>query len=1708
MITERRDTRGKPGADTAPATHGDGTAAGLAGPDAATYEVLRDRLTAQAGELRRRAEELNARRAATFGSTGLSLLGTAVLRTEHPCEPRDIAAAGGHLLLGVHAPARTGPETAVSDVLTLHTVRVDGGAGGTGGAVALEGAGAGLAPVTGSVGGVAAPTGMGSGDGAAVPDGAGRRVTLVAAPADALPGLLHDPGFTKDFAELHRYYRDAALVRLHRADGKLLAAFRTGPRPGDLRVLRWRFAPDGTPDYLDAHGERDHALPPSQELTWTPATRDDHVLGRHPHVSVAGEAFVSTVGGTLTVKTENTTESAEGVHSEPVDEPLQSLADAEIAHARAGTLLLLRVRPYNEAAPRHFVLDTATGTVTRQDGIGRACLRLPDDQGIVFPGGYHLATGATRTFDTDTAGLRFDAAVTAPNGEDVLYSFRAPEDGRTVLLPYNTLREEAATPLVCHGHALFDDGTLVVLRAGAEGPSRAHTLQVWRTPFRSDAHAAAAPAVADGPLARVGNADLVRCLSACLSLARAIPGTAPTPAALEPLVAACARVTDRFPWLAEPGLGGLHTPLAAVRATAEQVLRESGAVQALTRQAADALGEAAVHIASLVRRIRGEAPRTAGAWVERITELRRAQGRLAALREMPYADIPRVDTLADDVAGDITATARRAVAFLRRPDAFAADHADTEALTAEAEALTTAAGADPLADRITERTEGLQVLTEVVTGLDIGDATVRTTVLEHVGEVLGGLNRARATLTARRRALQEHEGRSAFTAETALLGQAVTGALAAADTPERCEDELGRLLLRLEDLEARFAGHDGFLAELATRRGDVHDAFSARRQSLQDARARQAERLAGSAVRVLETIGRRAAALADQDAVHTYFASDPMVAKVRRTAVELRGLDDPVRADELEGRLTAARQEAVRALRDRADLFADGHGDGTGTAGRTVRLGRHRFTVTTRPAELTLVPHGDGLALALTGTDYRAPVTDPVLTAGRLHRDRLLPSESPEVYRAEHLAAKILATEDPAALQEADLPALVRRAAEAAYDEGYERGVHDHDATALLTALLRLRAGAGLLWHPAGARAAAQTYWAHGPDAATREETARRAVSLGRARAAFGRPEAMDALKAELAEDVARFAADADLGDVPAAAAAAYLVEHLAAGADGFATAAPARALLDAFHKAVDGTSYAADLRATTGLQARHRLALAWLGAYAAASGEDTDPGDLAEAVAAEVSPLLPRRAVDAPLTATVDGLLGTHPRVTDRRLTLRIDEFHARTDRFRAHDVPAFRAYQRQRDALVARERARLRLDSLRPRVMSAFVRNRLVDEVYLPLVGDSLAKQLGTAGEGARTDRSGLLLLLSPPGYGKTTLMEYVADRLGLVFVKVNGPALGRGTTSLDPAEAPDATARQEVEKINFALAAGNNTLLHLDDIQHTSPELLEKFLSLCDAQRRVEGVLDGEPRTYDLRGKRFAVSMAGNPYTGSGKRFHLPDMLANRADVRNLGDVLAGKEDVFALSFVENALTSHPVLAPLAGRPPGDLPLLVRLAEGDTGVAAGELAHPYPPAELDRVLAVLRHVLAARRTVLAVNAAYIDSAARSDATRTEPPFLLQGSYRDMNRITERVAAVMTDAELAAVVDDHYAGEARTLAADAEANLLKLAELRGTLTPEQADRRREINAAYVRVHALGGPEADPLTRAVAALGLLAERVSAVEAAISRAAGGPPARA
>jgi len=469
------------------------------------------------------------------------------------------------------------------------------------------------------------------------------------------------------------------------------------------------------------------------------------------------------------------------------------------------------------------------------------------------------------------------------------------------------------------------------------------------------------------------------------------------------------------------------------------------------------------------------------------------------------------------------------------------------------------------------------------------------------------------------------------------------------------------------------------------------------------------------------------------------------------------------------------------------------------------------------------------------------------------------------------------------------------------------------------------------------------------------------------------------------------------------------------------------------------------------------------------------------------------RQISSAQTETTIEGLLGQHQRIQERTLELQLDEFLIRLQQYKQETVPAYENYRQLRQTIIEREREQLRLEEFKPRPLSSFVRNKLINQVYLPMIGDNFAKQMGTVGDTKRTDLLGMLLLISPPGYGKTTLLEYIAQRLGLVFMKINCPTLGHNVVSIDPQEAPNATAKQELHKLNLALEMGNNVMLYLDDIQHSNPEFLQKFISLADGQRKIEGVWRGRPKTYDLRGKRFCIAMAGNPYTESGEAFKIPDMLANRADIYNLGDVLSGREEVFALSYIENSLTSNPALAPLANRDPEDVYRFIRLAQGEE-VPSSEFSHNYSGSEISEIISVLQKLFKVQDVLLKVNQQYIASAAQADAYRTEPPFKLQGSYRNMNKLAEKVVAVMNDKELEDLISDHYQGEAQTLTQGAEENLLKLSELRNILTPEEQARWNSIKAEFTRRQSLGGEEDDAAQRLINQVSLMATHLDKLQ--------------
>ena len=209
----------------------------------------------------------------------------------------------------------------------------------------------------------------------------------------------------------------------------------------------------------------------------------------------------------------------------------------------------------------------------------------------------------------------------------------------------------------------------------------------------------------------------------------------------------------------------------------------------------------------------------------------------------------------------------------------------------------------------------------------------------------------------------------------------------------------------------------------------------------------------------------------------------------------------------------------------------------------------------------------------------------------------------------------------------------------------------------------------------------------------------------------------------------------------------------------------------------------------------------------------------------------------------------------------------------------------------------------------------------------------------------------------------------------------------------------------------------------------------------------------------------------------------------------------QEVFALSYIENSLTSNPVLAPLATRDMQDLYRFVDKAEGKP-FSSNELSHDYSTAEINEITATLQRLMQARDVVFRVNQQYIAGAAQDDRYRTEPPFRLQGSYRNMNKLAEKISAVMNQDELMQLIADHYQGESQLLTTGAEENLLKLAELRGNMTDEQAARWEQIKADFMRNKAMGGDDADVGNRVVAQLNDLVNGVRALGSATSQPAG------
>lgn len=1598
-----------------------------------TYEIIRQRLDNQASDLRNRLGQLNDARKEVFGAIETQLIANDRINTDNHCIARDIVAVGDLSIFGynVHIGLRSGIK--VKDVFSVYKFA-----------------------------------------GNSFQEENGR--------------LLNDEKFELDFQNLYRYYKEASFARFMVIGSYLYMVFHVGKTSQDFKSFKWLMR-DGELVYVDNRSDQEVKYPDQHEFKWTRVHRDFQRKGRHPHVSVMDRVFVETVGGDLTIKVEDNTDDGLGIYREEVEYQDQSLDDAEYFYADLGHLIVLRIRPYQEDF-RYFVFNEKMQEVERIDTLADSGVLLPDNHGVIFANGYYLQTGERKIFDPNMRNKRFKKRIVSPNGEDFLYVFYNSIKGTYVLHHYNLISQTLATPIICNGYALFPNGELTYFKA-EEDATKHHVVQIWQTPFVTGNIVPSEHQ--DSYLFKIGNKDIVKAMAESQEVLNLCGKQDSYNDLYTDLAKKCSDINDSYYWIGKEETFNLAAGLSQIQETATSAIDEFEKKRSMEKSTATEIQRVNTKAETLFSKVGHQTFDRIDLFVEALSDLRILRGEIISLKDLRYADLELVESLETKSAKMTEQLSNDCVQFLLQDEALKPYEAKVAEEATKIEAVETGMEAKEREASIEKIANELEMLIEIVSNLKIEDATHTTRIIDNISTMFARLNQVKAAIKKKQKNLVGAESVAEFNAQLKLLDQGIINYLDISDSPQKCDEYLTKLMVQLEELEGRFVEFEEFIVKITEKREEVYNAFETKKNQLLETRNNRTLSLQNAADRILKGIRTRIKSIKEVNEINGFFAADLMIDKVRDLIQQLHDLDDSNKASTVQTALKTLKEEAIRQLRDKQDLFVDGE--------NVIQLGKHKFSVNIQPLDLTIVQENGKMNFHLTGTDFFSEIKDPAFLKTKPVWTQSIISENEVVSRAEYLAYQVFQSVDRKTLMEAngDLLQFVQQHAATRYQEAYTKGIHDEDASKLLSALLALSSQIDLLCFLPTVRACAKLFWKTFLAEDQKTLFQNQFNTAGKILKIFPDTHGFDFLIENLEAAVSSFVETSGLfAEVNQQQVAEYLFRELTRS-EHFILSQPADQLRKDFMKYLkvkSSTKVYEDslLDLSDNPVEQYELIRKWVEAFM-----EQNPISQGTTYVDETATLLflndfkTSTLINSDTMIKVDELQGTHPIIEEGRYAMDYNGFMSKMVNYTEEVVPRFQHFLDLKKSMADRYRADLRLEEFRPRVLSTFVRNQLIDQVYLPIFGDNLAKQIGAVGADGRTDRMGMLLLISPPGYGKTTLMEYIANRLGLIFMKINGPALGHQVTSLDPAEAPNIAARQELEKLNLALEMGNNVMLYVDDIQHCHPEFLQKFISLCDAQRKIEGVYQGQSKTYDLRGKRISVVMAGNPYTESGDKFQIPDMLANRADIYNLGNIIGDSEKVFKLSYIENALTSNPVLQRLAVKSHKDVHTLLRYIE--TGSQEGlSFEANHSQAEINEYTLVLKKLLAIRDIVLTVNQEYIRSAAISEDYRTEPAFKLQGSYRDMNKLTEKVVPIMNDAELQTLILSHYETESQTLTTAAEANLLKFKEMTNTMSTEDALRWETIKETFGKNHVFrGGNADDPMSQVLMKMGTFTDGVEGI---------------
>lgn len=985
-----------------------------------TYEIIRNRLNNQTDQLRSRLNQLNHARKEVFGAVETQLIANDRINTSNHCIARDIVSVGNRTIFGynVHIGLRSGIK--LKDVFSIYEFRDKGF-------------------------------------------------------HEADLAFLEDEKFQTDFQNLYRYYKNAFFAKFIRLGSYLYMVFQISKKAEDYKAFKWLLKEEDGEwvlVYVDNRSDHEVRLPEQHEFKWQRVHRDHQRHGIHPHISILDRIFVETVGGDLTIKIEDNTDDGLGIYREEVEYKDQTLDDAEYLYADLGNLIVLKIRPYQEDF-RYFVYNEKMQQVQRVDSLEDSGVLLPDNHGLIFSNGYYLQTGEYKVFDNNIRNKKFEQRIVSPNGEDYLFVFYNNRKGSYVLLPYNLIAQKAETPIRCNGFTLFPDGELCYFKA-EEDPTKHHVVQIWQTPFLTDKEIPSEHT--DSYLYKVGNKDIVKAMAECHEILILTNKDDSYANLYDDLVKKCTDILDSYYWIDKAAAFSLHEPLKDIKRTANAAIEEYEKKISIQKNTQEEILRIRTKAEDLFQKVKRQSYDTVDLYVHALADLRVLRGEVISLKELRYTDLDLVEQLETQAAGHVSDLSEKCVQFLLEPDALTPYQERIAAENKQLPSVETALEAEELLQRIDDIGSELELLIDIVSNLKIEDTTQTTRIIDNISSMYAQLNQSKAAVRRHRKELMSTEAVAEFNAQLKLLDQGIINYLDVSDTPQKCDEYLTKLMVQIEELESKFVEFDEFIGTITEKREEIYNAFENRKKNLVEARNNRTTSLQKSGERILNGIQNRVKAFKKVQEINGFFAADLMIDKVRGIVSQLIELEDANKANALQTQLKTLKEEAIRQLRDKLELFVDGQ--------NVIQFGKHKFSVNVQPLDLTVVQKEGNMFFHLTGTDFYEEITDEAFLNTQSVWQQQLISENKMVYRGEYLAYLMFQKiQEKGGLSAYDFEdwdsalKTVQQFAATRYEEGYTKGIHDEDATRILQALLDLSEDIDLLHFSPDERAFAQLFW-------------------------------------------------------------------------------------------------------------------------------------------------------------------------------------------------------------------------------------------------------------------------------------------------------------------------------------------------------------------------------------------------------------------------------------------------------------------------------------------------------------------------------------------------------------------------------------------------------------------------------------------------------